>query len=92
MTADSSPRAAAAILAELRQLTVTTLRLSRPAESVDADSDLLGPELGLDSVDMAALLTAFEKHFDIELTPDELARGPLRTLTALAEVVVRRQR
>jgi acyl carrier protein len=92
MTADSPSPAAATILAELRQLTVTTLRLSRAPESVDPDTDLLGPELGLDSVDMAALLTAFEKHFDIELTPDDLARRPLRTLSALAEVVVRRQR
>jgi acyl carrier protein len=45
--------------------------------------ELFGPDLGLDSVNRVELLTAIEKHFDIELAP-ELARALQRTIERFA--------
>lgn len=80
------------LLAELSQLLCNTLRLPPPTPPLGADELLFGGRLPLDSVDSLQWATAVERHYQIELTDEELYDGALLTLGRMAQVVATRQR
>lgn len=75
------------LVQELRQLLVSALRLDRDPSAISATEELFGDGLGLDSVDGLQLLVAVERHYQIELTHDDLTRNPWSSLSSLASLV-----
>jgi acyl carrier protein len=75
---------------ELSRLLCETLRLPEPIPALSADEPLFGGRLPLDSVDSLQWATAIERHFDIELTDDEIGQGALLTLGQMARVIHQR--
>ena len=79
-----------ALVDEIRRLVVRSLRLDREPDTLDVDTNLFGPELGLDSVDAVQLVTSIEKHFDIQLSDADLARRPLTSVRAIVQLLIER--
>ncbi|MFC1641187.1 acyl carrier protein [Myxococcota bacterium] len=77
----------AELLQELSELVVSALRLPGPNDRIAPDAQLFGKELGLDSVDAAALVQALEKRYSIRISDRDLARFSLNTLQDLAVLV-----
>ena len=59
--------------------------LDRPAESIDAAAPL--HTLGIDSLNLIALLVAIERDFGVNLMESELSRVDFETLQRLARSV-----
>jgi acyl carrier protein len=61
--------------------------LERDPRSIDPNTYLFGPDLGLDSVDAVQLVSALEQRFAVHISDGELARFPLATLAGIAELL-----
>jgi acyl carrier protein len=78
-----------AVLDQLRQIIITTLRVDRPPEELDPDTALFGSGLGLDSIDAVELVVAMDMQFGIQLANDVFGRAEMRTLNGLVDLVLR---
>lgn len=80
----------APLIDELCQLLCETLRLPEPTPPVAADEPLFGGRLNLDSVDSLQWAAAVERHFQFELSDEEIFSGALHTLGKMAQVLTSR--
>jgi acyl carrier protein len=67
-----------------------TLEAPLPADEITADIGLLGRGIGLDSIEILALVSAIETEFDLTIDDSELEERHFATLGALADFVRRR--
>ena len=78
----------AALLAEVKELLVTGLRLDRPATDIPDDSPIFGEGLGLDSIDALELALAISKRWGVRIkADDERNREIFRSVHDLAAFI-----
>ena len=82
-------KAVAAIEDRLRQIVVSSLRLSKHAEEIKG-LDLIA-ELGVTSIDALEILINVEMEFGIEIPDEDLNVGLVASLTNLATYVEQRR-
>lgn len=58
-------------------------------QASSATTPLLGRGIGLDSIDALTLISAIEKQFDIEVQDSDLTVALFKTISSLAEYVLR---
>lgn len=80
----------AEVLAKVKDLLLTRLRVELPADQIDPDVFLFGTGLGLDSIDAVELVVALEDTFKLKLPEGARTLQALRTVgtvvdTAMAE-------
>ncbi len=63
----ASPRADAALLAELAELVVSALNLDVQAANIVPDEPLYGDGLGLDSIDILEIALVVSKRYGLQL-------------------------
>jgi acyl carrier protein len=80
------------VLDELRRLLVEQLRVEREPDEIDPDTPLFGTGLGLDSVDAVELVVSVETAFGIQVPDGPAARSAMRTVSTLADHVLRAKR
>lgn len=73
------------MLETVRELLRDTLQLGSRADSLEADSPLLGEVPELDSMAVVTLLTLFEEEFDISIRDDEVSADTFATVGSLAK-------
>lgn len=78
------------LLEELTQLLQQSLRLPASLGAVAPNEPLFGGRLPLDSVDSLQWAASVERHFDLQLTDEDILEGALLTLGKMAEVLHRR--
>jgi acyl carrier protein len=76
-----------AILAQLRRIIVEELRVPIAVDAIDADTELFGTGLGLDSIDSLQLVLVVESAFGIAI-PEGTPRAAFRTVNTLADLVI----
>ena len=59
-----------ALLREVTALVVEALNLTTPAAQIDADAQLYGEGLGLDSIDILEIGLVVSRHYGIQLRAD----------------------
>lgn len=77
------------LVAELAGLLREHLRLRSSIAAIDADEPIFGGRLQLDSVDAAQWVLTVERHFRLQIPDDDLVGSGLRSLGALADVLIR---
>jgi len=76
------------LLNELKVKIVHTLNLEDVLpDEIDEDDQLVGGELGIDSIDVLELVMMIEKDYLIKIDNNELGEEVFSTLKALAEYV-----
>ena len=76
------------LLNELKVKIVQTLNLEDVLpDEIDEDDQLVGGELGIDSIDVLELVMMIEKDYLIKIDNNELGEEVFSTLKALAEYV-----
>lgn len=74
------------LLEQLKQKVVETLNLvDINAEDIDADEQLIGGKLGIDSIDILELVMMIEKDYSVKIDSKELGAKVFASLNALAE-------
>lgn len=81
----------AAVLAKIRQMLITCLRLQGHPEDIDPDTALFGTGLGIDSLDAVEIVVALEMEFEVELLDPVLRRLSLRSVNGLVDLVLAAQ-
>jgi acyl carrier protein len=76
-----------ATLDDVRSVVVTVLGIEDRADSLDADTPLLGGLPELDSMAVAELVVALEERFGVEIGDDEITGDLFETLGSLATFV-----
>lgn len=87
------PGVDSALIAELKQLVVTALRMEDfDSEEIGDDEPLFGDEgLGLDSVDALELVVHIEQQYGIQIEDEEVGRKAFASITALAEFITEKK-
>ena len=76
------------LIQELKVKIVETLNLITVApDSIDAEAQLVGGELGLDSIDVLELVMMIEKDYGLRIDNKELGVRVFASLRALAEYI-----
>jgi len=76
------------LIQELKVKIVDTLNLITIApESIDAEAQLVGGDLGLDSIDVLELVMMIEKDYGLKIDNKELGIRVFATLKILAEYI-----
>jgi acyl carrier protein len=76
------------LIGELKVKIVTTLNLISVApDSIDIDAQLVGGDLGLDSIDVLELVMMIEKDYGVRIDNKELGIRVFASLKALAEYI-----
>lgn len=75
------------VIAQIQKILVDELHVGLPLEAIDLDAALFGTGLGLDSVDALELVVSAEATFGVRF-PEETLRTSLRTVNALADLVL----
>jgi len=74
------------LLEQLKQKVVETLNLvDVNVEDIDADEQLIGGKLGIDSIDILELVMMIEKDYSVKIDSKELGAKVFASLNALAE-------
>jgi acyl carrier protein len=76
------------LISELKQKIIDALNLGElTPEELDADSNLFGDDLGLDSIDALEIILLLEKHYGIRLSSPSEGKAIFKTVRTLAEYV-----
>jgi len=76
------------LIIELKQKIIETLNLiDVTPEDIDADAQLIGGDLGLDSIDVLELVMMLEKDYGVEIDSRELGVKVFASVSALADYV-----
>lgn len=76
------------LIGELKVKIVATLNLISVApDSIDVEAQLVGGELGLDSIDVLELVMMIEKDYGLRIDNKELGIRVFASLKALAEYI-----
>jgi acyl carrier protein len=78
----------AAVVAEVKELLVTGLRLDRPATDIADDSPIFGEGLGLDSIDALELVVLVEDRFRVSIPDEEVGKRAFASVAALVDFIV----
>ncbi|MBU0682403.1 MAG: acyl carrier protein [Proteobacteria bacterium] len=87
------PGVESALIAELKQLVVTALRMEDfDPEEIGDDEPLFGDDgLGLDSVDALELVVHIEQQYGIQIEDEEVGRKAFASIAALAEFIAEKK-
>lgn len=77
-----------AVLARVRGVLVSALKVALPPEQIELDAPLFGTGLGLDSVDAVELVVAIETEFGLHLPEGSAGPSEFRTVHSLVELVM----
>jgi acyl carrier protein len=75
----------------IKELIVTSLRLTMAPEEIADDIPLFREGLGLDSIDALELVMEIERVFGVAIDDEHLAQRVLRSVNSIAQFVVERQ-
>jgi acyl carrier protein len=76
------------LIAELKIKIIETLNLiDVTTDDIDAEAQLIGGDLGLDSIDVLELVMMLEKDYGVEIDSRELGVKVFASVSALAEYV-----
>ncbi|RJG04340.1 acyl carrier protein [Noviherbaspirillum sedimenti] len=75
------------VIEEIKALLAETLNLGARAESLNAQSSLLGSLPELDSMAVIHLITALEDRFGIMIEDDDISASTFETVASLAAFV-----
>ncbi len=76
------------LIIELKQKIIESLNLiDVTPEDIDKDAQLIGGDLGLDSIDVLELVMMLEKDYGVEIDSRELGVKVFASVSALAEYV-----
>ncbi|BCB26578.1 hypothetical protein SKTS_14640 [Sulfurimicrobium lacus] len=75
------------IQSDVKRLLARSLQLGQRADSLTAESSLLGALPELDSMAVVTILTALEEHFGFTVDDDEISAETFATLGSLVEFV-----
>lgn len=75
------------IQSEVKSLLARSLQLGPRADSLTAESSLLGALPELDSMAVVTILTALEEHFGFTVDDDEISAETFATLGSLVKFV-----
>jgi acyl carrier protein len=76
-----------ALHARIKQVIVSSLRLTIRPEEIGDDVPLFGEGLGLDSIDALELVLEIERTFGVSIGDDQLGKRVLRTVSSIAEYI-----
>jgi len=80
---------------EVKSVIIKTLNINKidPA-SIDTSAPLFAPDnpFGLDSVDAIDIIMTVQKHFDVRIADQNLARDVLESIDTLAEFIHRERK
>lgn len=80
------------IKTEVKEVIIKTLNINKiKPEDVDDSASLLGPgnAFGLDSVDAIDIVMTVQKHFNVRIADQNLARDVLESVDSIAEFIQR---
>ncbi len=77
-----------AVLADVRRILVTNLKIDRDPAHLEPDVPLFGTGLGLDSVDAVELVVALETELGVTVPEDAQAPIHLRTVSTVVDFVL----
>tara|TARA_B110000967_G_scaffold188567_1_gene211469 strand:- start:592 stop:858 length:267 start_codon:yes stop_codon:yes gene_type:complete len=79
---------------ELKQLLIDALDLEdMTVDDIETDEPLFGEGLGLDSIDALEIGLELQRHYDVELDPeDEGTREHFLSIASLARLIVSQQK
>lgn len=77
-----------ALIAELKQKLIDILNLSdlNPGD-IDEEAQLVGGELGIDSIDVLEMVVMIEKDYGVVINSQEIGEQVFATLTSLARYI-----
>ncbi|TMB03092.1 MAG: acyl carrier protein [Deltaproteobacteria bacterium] len=76
------------LLAEVKELLVSGLRLDvRPADIAD-DAPIFGEGLGLDSIDALELVVLVEERFRVSIPDEEVGKRAFASVDALVDFIL----
>ena len=78
----------AAVLAEVKELLVTGLRLDRTPADIPDDSPIFGEGLGLDSIDALELVVLVEDRFRVSIPDEEVGKRAFASVGSLVDFIV----
>jgi acyl carrier protein len=78
------------VIESVRRILRDTLQLGKRADTLDADSALLGEIPELDSMAVVTILTLFEDEFGIEVNDDDVSAETFATVGSLARFLEER--
>ena len=79
---------------EVKELIINTLKIKKvKPEDVDDSAPLLAPgnALGLDSVDAIDIIVTVQKHFNVRIDDQNMARNVLESIDTLADFIARQK-
>ncbi len=77
---------------EVKEVIIKTLNINKiNPESIDTGAPLFAPDnpFGLDSVDAIDIIMTVQKHFNVRIADQNLARDVLESIDTLAEFIHR---
>ncbi|MDD5170619.1 MAG: phosphopantetheine-binding protein [Syntrophales bacterium] len=81
------------LIIELKNKIIESLNLiDVTPEDIDEDAQLIGGDLGLDSIDVLELVMMLEKDYGVEIDSKELGVKVFASVTALADYVYHHRR
>ena len=79
---------------ELKELIINTLNIKKvKPEEVDNSAPLLAPDnpMGLDSVDAIDIIVTVQRHYNVRIDDQNMARNVLQSIDTLAEFIARQK-
>jgi acyl carrier protein len=76
------------LLAEVKDLLVTGLRLQMPVADIREDAPIFGDGLGLDSIDALELVVLVEDRFRLSIPDEEVGREAYASVNALVDFIL----
>lgn len=72
---------------EIKELIISSLRLERTPESIEAEAPLFQSGLGLDSIDALELAVAIERKYRVTIPDEKVGKQAFSSVAALADYV-----
>ena len=75
------------LLAEVKGLLITGLRLDRAPSDIPDDSPIFGEGLGLDSIDALELVVLVEERFHVAIPDEEVGKRAFASVASLVDFI-----